>query len=347
MDATLKPIEEAGMPLEMCKRMATAVSKSHGTITRKALIHTGFLSKDRYGGRFALPDDWVETSRKLRLLPLSFLATQNLKNTKMIFWANADPSHPSLQEIFAPLRNYSDFIELRRFDPSSEMAKIAAKFAPKGEAVTLTARLLKIFKSLSQITSKSDIMRTVLLYNYGGLWMDSDVLMIRDLAPLLEEDWVTLLQAKWVNQAIISVSKPGSPFITAYLKKILEAGIQQRWGFYGPWTVTPMAKEMEKHVANRTFHILPRCFFEGGFPGETALLEDEENSTLWNDFFIQNLDMTLLQDVKHLNYVDPSFTGHTAFGYHWHNRWNFSIVNGSLADRAEKLYCQKLHINLS
>lgn len=51
------------------------------------------------------------------------------------------------------------------------------------------------------------------------------------------------------------------------------------------------------------------CFEEGGFPGETALLEDEENSTLWNDFFIQNLDMTLLQDVKHLNYVDPSFTG--------------------------------------
>ena len=31
----------------------------------------------------------------------------NPRNTKMIFWANADPSHPSLQEIFAPLRNYS------------------------------------------------------------------------------------------------------------------------------------------------------------------------------------------------------------------------------------------------
>ena len=31
-------------------RMAAAVSKSHGTITRKALIHAGFLSKERYGG---------------------------------------------------------------------------------------------------------------------------------------------------------------------------------------------------------------------------------------------------------------------------------------------------------
>ena len=30
--------------------MAAAVSKSHGTITRKALIHAGFLSKERYGG---------------------------------------------------------------------------------------------------------------------------------------------------------------------------------------------------------------------------------------------------------------------------------------------------------
>ena len=47
-----------------------------------------------------------------------------------------------------------------------------------------------LLSSLDFLIQKSAVVskERVLLYNYGGLWMDSDVLMIRDLAPLLEED---------------------------------------------------------------------------------------------------------------------------------------------------------------
>ena len=43
-------------------------------------------------------------------------------------------------------------------------------------------------------------MRATLLYNYGGAWMDSDVLLVQNLAPLLEEDWAVLMCADYVNQ---------------------------------------------------------------------------------------------------------------------------------------------------
>ena len=62
---------------------------------------------------------------------------------------------------------------------------------------------MKIYESQSIVASKSDLMRAILLYNYGGAWMDSDVLLVQNLAPMLEEDWAVLMYADFVNQAAL------------------------------------------------------------------------------------------------------------------------------------------------
>ena len=59
---------------------------------------------------------------------------------------------------------------------------------------------MEIYESQSIVSSQSDLMRAILLYNYGGAWMDSDVLLVQNLAPLLEEDWAVLMCADYVNQ---------------------------------------------------------------------------------------------------------------------------------------------------
>ena len=55
---------------------------------------------------------------------------------------------------------------------------------------------------------------------------------------------------------------------------------------------------------------LPNVFVfeDGGFMNETTHLEGE-NATVWQDFFSQKLDLTQVEDAKHLHYIDPSFTG--------------------------------------
>ena len=36
----------------------------------------------------------------------------------------------------------------------------------------------------NKVAAFSDLVRYVLLYNYGGLWMDNDVLLLRDVYPV-------------------------------------------------------------------------------------------------------------------------------------------------------------------
>ena len=69
------------------------------------------------------------------------------------------------------------------------------------ELVQRSATLLNIYESQEIASSMSDLMRSMLLYNYGGAWMDSDVLLVQNLAPILEEDWAVLMYADFVNQA--------------------------------------------------------------------------------------------------------------------------------------------------
>jgi hypothetical protein len=58
-----------------------------------------------------------------------------------------------------------------------------------------------------------DLMRTVALYKYGGLYVDLDVLFVRSFEPLLGEDFVYQwsCHAYWQNAAVIlSTQSKGS-----------------------------------------------------------------------------------------------------------------------------------------
>jgi mannosyltransferase OCH1-like enzyme len=61
---------------------------------------------------------------------------------------------------------------------------------------------------------RSDIVRLELLYEYGGVWVDTDFECLRAIDPLLEgvdcfAAWVT---DEWLNNAIMG-AEPGHPFI--------------------------------------------------------------------------------------------------------------------------------------
>ena len=163
---------------------------------------------------------------------------QIFRNVKLYFWANVEETHPLIREVFAPLAQYGKYFEIKKFDAAAEFKKLASHYETREQGIadlnlgdgfwwseTLgssvyrstrrtwpdmtrlrfgserTAELINIYQSQTITASKSDLMRAVLLYNYGGAWMDSDVVLVQDLTPLLEEDWAVLMYANFVNPA--------------------------------------------------------------------------------------------------------------------------------------------------
>jgi hypothetical protein len=107
----------------------------------------------------------------------SYFATQNIKTTRLILWSNGDlSSNPILQHY---LRKYPDAFILRVVD------KIWLARGTELEG----SELLKIKDKKAWVDG--DLIRLLVLWQYGGVWVDMDTLLTRDLHPLLEHEFVT------------------------------------------------------------------------------------------------------------------------------------------------------------
>jgi hypothetical protein len=102
------------------------------------------------------------------------------------------------------------------------------------------------------IVAKSDYIRAALLYEYGGVWLDSDTLVLRDFEEIFNalhnqrNDFVYCIQSayqkKYVGTCFLGSQKQGR-VITAYFKAMEELikGKQQfKWGQLGHKLLTPM-----------------------------------------------------------------------------------------------------------
>lgn len=107
----------------------------------------------------------------------SFFATQDTTSTTLILWSNGDLSHNTLLRTW--VQQYPDAFELRVVD----MAALARGTAMEG------SHLLKSNDVKAWVDG--DLIRLLLLWNYGGVWVDMDSLLTRDLTPLLEHEFVT------------------------------------------------------------------------------------------------------------------------------------------------------------
>ena len=167
--------------------MVQALQNTRPTSEFPRVIHTGILVPESD----PTLSHWVEPARKLRLLPMSFLASQDLQHVKLYVWTNVEQTHPLIQEIFAPLlEQYGKYIEIKRFDAAAEIEKVSSHYESNPESVSnLTRELVKMYKLQERMDSKSDLMRACLLYNYGGSWIDMDTLLVQSLSPLLDEEW--------------------------------------------------------------------------------------------------------------------------------------------------------------
>ena len=110
----------------------------------------------------------------------SFFATQDTARARLVLWSNGDLSRNAILQKW--LQKYPDAFALRVVD----YAQLARGTELEGSP------LLQVNDGKAWIDG--DLVRLLVIWAYGGVWVDMDSLLTRDLAPLLEHEFLT----QWV-----------------------------------------------------------------------------------------------------------------------------------------------------
>lgn len=164
----------------------------------------------------------------------------------------------------------------------------------------------------------SDVVRSLLLYNYGGVWFDLDCFFLRNFDPIFYNFENEICLYQWENQnypnnaIYISLEQKSEK-----MKKNIEFIINRNsgWGF---------------QEANLTYNlpldilVLPCSWFDAGWiqnPYNIGIKHFFENRDKQYDFNV-------------------FFKG--SFCYHWHNAWDTQIDDTSIIIQLVKIIHKKL-----
>jgi hypothetical protein len=107
----------------------------------------------------------------------SFFATQDTAHSKLILWSNGNLRPNKYLEKW-----------LQRFPESFELRIANIPTLAKGTALE-GSRYLSRQDPLAWVDG--DLVRLLVVWNFGGVWVDMDSLLTRDIYPLLEHEFFT------------------------------------------------------------------------------------------------------------------------------------------------------------
>ena len=152
----------------------------------------------------------------------------------------------------------------------------------------------------------SDVVRYLLLYNYGGIWFDLDCFILRSFDPIFYnyENKICIYQwetQNYPNGAIYMSLIPKSEIMKSNIEYIINKNCG--WGFQEAILTYDLPLDVL---------VLPCSWFDP--------------SWITNPYNI-NFDDFFINKNKEYNF-DNFFKG--SFCYHWHNQWNKQIEDNSI-----------------
>jgi hypothetical protein len=175
---------------------------------------------------------------------------------------------------------------------------------PEGKKGTFLENIDFYYKP--ELSFYSDVVRYIILYNYGGCWFDLDCFILRNFDPLFHEFGNEICVYQWENcnypnGAIYIALEPRS----AKMQNIIEFIVKrnQGWGFQEAQLTYELPLDLM---------VLPCSWFDGSW------IPNPYNIYM-NDFFLKT-------DKKYdfTNFFRGSFC------YHWHNKWDNPIEEDSI-----------------
>jgi|TARA_R110002012_G_scaffold291773_1_gene486422 hypothetical protein len=250
----------------------------------------------------------VKTEKELMSIK-SYLATQNLDKTELMIWSDYDITDNPL------IQPYKHLVTFKIYDPEEEAIGTPLEGNPK----------LKMKDPKYYL--QSDLARILLLYKYGGVWYDMDVILLRDFKPLLDQEYMYM----WGSETNFSVDGacatvlaglPRSEFMSKLLLQLINTPAIPGTTCWGKRMFATLYKSYK-------FDIMPAAFFniEWYINRKTPGLGCEIES----QWFLKPLE-----DHRHM-FLD-------SFGWHWHNssKKEYETVEGSKFNLLEKLINKKL-----
>jgi hypothetical protein len=237
-------------------------------------------------------------------LPIkSYLATQNLNNTRLVVWSNIDLTKNSF---FKP---YIKYVEFRFYSSLKESMG------------TVLANRFDLF-AVKDIMNYAggDLFRILALNNYGGVYVDFDVVFLRDFAPLLKEEFMYKwgLEKNMINGAVMRMFKH-STLCTNLLAEINKTHPRPGSTIWS----TDLYEKVRRY--NKNWTIYPSAFF----------------NSEWEDPIYNAVIPRTPQPFKK-DTIIKMYEG--AFSWHWHNRWDEVVEEGSKFDILNKRTDELLRI---
>jgi hypothetical protein len=257
----------------------------------KNLPLTGYSDPTTFHFYWRVPKNF---SRK-QVLPIkSSIVTQNKNYTKFVLWSNVDLSN---NEFIKPLLPY---IELRIWDLHREV-----KDTPLENANFLNKT---VDDSLCYLGG--DLFRLLTLYKYGGVYIDMDVVVLRDFNPILEHEFMYQWGSTGTGNPNEPVLKQNGAIMRLTKKSKLSEDLLNElkitpanpnttcWGtdlYHKVW------------LKNKNWVTFPCAWF----------------NTEWG------MGRTIQPFKKNYEGNDSSELFDGAFTWHWHNKWDEPIEDGS------------------
>eukprot|EP00567_Pseudictyota_dubia_P002407 CAMPEP_0197466654 /NCGR_PEP_ID=MMETSP1175-20131217/65165_1 /TAXON_ID=1003142 /ORGANISM="Triceratium dubium, Strain CCMP147" /LENGTH=414 /DNA_ID=CAMNT_0043002703 /DNA_START=55 /DNA_END=1299 /DNA_ORIENTATION=- len=266
--------------------------------------------------------------RKEQLPVLSFLATQHPSLVLNILVTNRSRIEPP-PDWLGTLLAHEQYGKRIRLEYLQSALREAEGFLSESEADVISRGLGP--DGVQKLGSRSDISRYLLLFMHGGLWFDTDTIFLSDVRPLMGADFVSITESRFYNGAVIGTSAKHSEFMKRALERCaskLQRNLHSsRYFRYGPSLFKDMRNDLSEPMP---FKALPGCLVDtgwvGGFKGDPH----------WDKLFSANASRSNLKFLKDEN---------GPFSFHWHGRWNASIVKGSSASIAHSNFVRRLQLD--
>ena len=265
-----------------CMHLARSIGSQHGY----CVGHDPHVDEERVNFHIAMfgpkwrPQATIAVS--------SFLLTQNLTQSKLIVWTDRSWSELSgVRDVQTLLTAAAQHVELRVWNAYDEL--IASN--------SLLASSAAWYASIddSQGYLRGDLMRLLLLHNYGGVWVDADVLLLRDFAPILGQQFLY----KWgghcdeLNGAVVRMFK-GSVLSSRFLDALYHTPPRPNsvdWGnnLYSfihaaqQASLQSAAQPTTASLRSEHFTVFPACFFNPNWmePAAFSPLLQPELPAMW------------------------------------------------------------------
>jgi hypothetical protein len=260
----------------------------------KSIPETVYPEKTDFHFNWRVP---LEFGRKQVLSLKSCIVTQNLQNVNIHFWSNLDLTTNEWLKLLLP------FINFHLYNPVHEAIN------------TPLEGLRLLMKDDEHHWLGGDLFRLLILYKYGGVYADQDIVFLRDFAPLLLQEFmyqwgtetINSSQSTKINGAVMRMFQRGQLATNLLVNlPLMPCGFDST-----DWSASLYSIV---RAFNKNWTIFPCAFF----------------NTEWQLYI--NMGESA-HPFRKGPQSDIDFEG--AFSWHWHNKWDSEIEEGSKFQRLE------------